>query len=215
MLSDVNDVFTPNCVPCHIDVFINVFRNVEMHSCPDSEILQACTVTWLLPCCAVILAGKIRESYCRMVVSDVKYCFKTILLLTVNSKSLVYFLLIIYLRLHSLHWLPFLTNFSAMVPTTDKSTVGEMTKAAGLLILGEYCNVLGIRIQASVMMSIICETFIRQGRTDINDKICRQDRNTTFWSPTFWLNCNLYTKIMVNNLYITSIKILPSTDPKG
>ena len=45
-------------------------------------------VTWLIVffwcrvprCCAANLEGKIRESYKEMMVSDVKYCFKTMLL---------------------------------------------------------------------------------------------------------------------------------------
>ena len=38
------------------------------------------------PCCAVTLVGEIRESYQETVVSDVKYCSKTILLLTVRKE---------------------------------------------------------------------------------------------------------------------------------
>ena len=40
------------------------------------------------PSVLLFLVGKIRETYSEMVVSDVKYCSETMLLLLVNNKSL-------------------------------------------------------------------------------------------------------------------------------
>ena len=124
------------------DLYYHVFRRI-CKQLPQVNMQGS----HMLPCCAVNLV-EITESYIEMVVGGVKHCSKVMLLSAFKNKS-CYFSAIIYLWLNSLQelltavcdivmeekftTLTIVSNFSVMLPTTDESTVREMTGDVGLL----------------------------------------------------------------------------------